>query len=138
MALSQKKIPETALNRLREFVISVDSSDKDKQVRKAIEDQDKDFKTPKDYAEYVNGSIAISQNNLDLVLKRENADRAFKLAVGWSIFIAAVILFKMIATLLGYPTLDNYEFNITIGTLSGTVLVFYTMVIRHLFPRGNK
>lgn len=69
-------------------------------------------------------------------LREENAIKAFYFSIGWAVFVCFIIICKSFS--LWGVQLNQTEFLATIGTLSITILTYYLVVIKYLFPNNNK
>lgn len=67
-------------------------------------------------------------------LRSDNAKKTHKIALFWSLFICLVILLHGFGKMARFH-LSQTEFMFICGTLTTSVLTFYLIVIRNLFPK---
>lgn len=67
-------------------------------------------------------------------LRKDNANRAFYFSLGWACFIGFVIVCKMFCP---STYLNEVEYLSTIGALTITILTYYLVVIKSIFPNNN-
>ena len=68
-------------------------------------------------------------------LRRKNANRSFWFSLGWASFIGLFIGVKGFYKDFQFT---QTEYLATIGTLSITILTYYLVVVRSIFPNGSK
>ncbi|RJE71877.1 hypothetical protein [Reichenbachiella sp. MSK19-1] len=67
-------------------------------------------------------------------LRRKNANRSFWFSLGWAAFIGAFIVVKGFYETFHF---SETEYLATIGTLSITILTYYLVVVKSLFPNNK-
>ncbi len=67
-------------------------------------------------------------------LRRTNANRSFWFSFGWASFIGVFIVIKGFYKEFYF---SETEYLATIGTLSVTILTYYLVVVKSLFPNNN-
>lgn len=81
--------------------------------------------------------IKRQDRDAERALRNTNAERAFEFSARWSIFIAIVILLKGFGSSWLSFNLSETEFLFIIGSLTSSILLFYTLVIRYLFNKPD-
>lgn len=67
-------------------------------------------------------------------LRRKNAHRSFWFSLGWASFIGIFITIKGFHKSFSF---SETEYLATIGTLSVTILTYYLVVVKSLFPNSK-
>lgn len=70
-------------------------------------------------------------------LREENAKLAFKFSAYWAGFIALIILFKGFSKSVPIFSISDNVFLVIIGSLTASILVFYSLVLKYLFNIKN-
>jgi len=82
--------------------------------------------------------MLVLDNQQERALRKKYAARSYWFSVVWAAFIATFILLKGFGYTIGFD-MEQAEFLTVIGALSATILTYYTIVIRFLFPsKKNK
>lgn len=68
-------------------------------------------------------------------LRKDNAQKAYKFSYIWAIFVGVIIILKG-TTCIPFE-LEETEFLFVIGSLTSSILIFYTLVIKYLFGNGK-
>ncbi len=87
----------------------------------------------KDWLDHEHFRLKKRNEESERALREDNAKKAFWFSVGWAIFIAFVVLIKLVWS---EACLNETEYIATITTLSVTILTYYMVVVRHLFHKG--
>lgn len=94
---------------------------------------------PQNYAEFMQFKrFEIQQKNQksERKLRKKNARLAFYFSSAWAIFIGIVVLLHGFGQQFKFFTLSQTEFLFIIGSLTGSIFAFYTLVLRYLFYRN--
>lgn len=66
-------------------------------------------------------------------LREKNAKLAFRFSAWWAGFIALIILMKGFFKILPIFSISDNVFLVIIGSLTASILVFYSLVLKYLF-----
>ena len=81
--------------------------------------------------------IEKSDRESERKLRESNAKIAFKFSATWAVFIAVFIILKGFGAKIAF-NFSETEFLFVVGSLTSSILLFYTLVIRYLFQRPEQ
>ena len=93
-----------------------------------------DLSKLEDWIKHENFDLDRIDREKDRTLKDTHASKAYKFSIAWAIFIALVVTAKATCN---HFNLDTTEYVATIGTLTITILTYYMVVIKSIFPNGK-